>query len=52
MNVSISAKGLASWDVTAEYATPEETKAALSAAIDGVREVIREKGLIEAGAAV
>jgi tripartite-type tricarboxylate transporter receptor subunit TctC len=49
MNVNLTAKGQAQWDVTAEYATPEETKAALSAAIDAVREVIREKGLVEAG---
>jgi len=48
MNVSITAKGLAQWDTTAEYPTPEQAKQALGEAIDGVREIIKEKGLTEA----
>jgi hypothetical protein len=51
MNVSISAKGAAQWDVTAEYPTPEESAKNLSEAIDQVRMIIKEKGLVEAGAA-
>jgi len=51
MNVSTTAKGLAQWEVTAEYGTPEETAKALSEAIDNVRAVIKEKGLTEASAA-
>jgi hypothetical protein len=51
MNVSITSKGLAQWEVTSEYASPEETAKNLSEAIDGVRRIIKEKGLIEAGAA-
>jgi hypothetical protein len=51
MNVGVTAKGAAQWDVTAEYATPEATKKCLSEAIDAVREVIKEKGLTEVGQA-
>jgi translation initiation factor 2 alpha subunit (eIF-2alpha) len=51
MNVSITAKGQAQWDVTAEYPTPEETAKHLNEAIDKVRQTIKEKGLVEAGAA-
>ena len=50
MNVSLTAKGLAQWDVTAEYDTPEETAAQLGKAIDLCREVIKNKGLSEVGA--
>jgi hypothetical protein len=45
MNLSLTAKGLAQFDCTAEYATPEETKENLAKAIDGVRAVCAEKGL-------
>lgn len=51
MNVSITAKGQAQWDITAEYSTPEETAKCLSEAIDMVRQTIKAKGLVEAGAA-
>ena len=47
MNISTTAKGLAQWDVTAEYSTPEESAKHLSDAIDKVREIIRGKGLSE-----
>jgi hypothetical protein len=47
MNVNINAKGGTQWEVTAEYATPELTKKALSEAIDAVRSVIKEKNLTE-----
>ena len=47
INLSETAKGLIQWDITAEFETVEETKKALSEAIDAAREVIREKGLTE-----
>jgi hypothetical protein len=50
MNVSLTAKGLAQWDVTAEYDTPEQTDEALSKAIDLVRATIKSKGLTEVSA--
>jgi hypothetical protein len=50
MNVSITAKGQAQWDVTAEYSSPKETAENLSEAIDTVRKIIKDKGLVEAGA--
>jgi len=40
-----------SGDITAEYSTPEETAKCLSDAIDLVRQTIKTKGLVEAGAA-
>ena len=49
INISLTAKGLAQWDITAECETSEECGAALGAAIDQARKVIREKGLKEAG---
>lgn len=48
INLSETAKGLIQWDITAEFETVEETKKALSEAIDAAREVIKEKGLTEA----
>lgn len=47
INLSETAKGLIQWDIMAEFETVEETKAALSAAIDAAREVIKTKGLKE-----
>lgn len=47
INLSETAKGLVQWDITAEFETVEETKKALSEAIDAAREVIKEKGLQE-----
>lgn len=47
INLSETAKGLILWDITAEFETVEETKKALSEAIDAAREVIKEKGLTE-----
>jgi translation initiation factor 2 alpha subunit (eIF-2alpha) len=49
MNVSITAKGAAQWDVTAEYETPEETHRNLNSAIERVRQSIKDAGLKEAG---
>jgi hypothetical protein len=50
MNIGITAKGQAQWDATAEYGTPEETAKNLGEAIDKIRQIIKDKGLIEAGA--
>ena len=47
INLSETAKGLIQWDITAEVETVEETKTALSEAIDATREIIKEKGLKE-----
>lgn len=49
MNVSLTAKGLAQWDVTAEYDTPEKTAEQLGKAIDLLRGVIKSKNLFEVG---
>lgn len=45
MNVSLTAKGLAQYDVTAEYETPEESAEQLGKAIDLVTNICKEKGL-------
>ena len=50
INLSETAKGLIQFDITAECETVEETKAALSAAIDATRAVIAEKALKEVSA--
>ncbi len=47
INLSETAKGLIQWDITAEFETVEETKKALSEAIDAAREIIKEKDLTE-----
>lgn len=48
INLSQNAKGLVQFDITAEFETVDESKAALASAIDAVRTVIAEKGLKEA----
>ncbi len=50
INLSETAKGLIQFDITAEFETVEETKAALAAAVDAARAVIAEKGLKEVSA--
>jgi hypothetical protein len=49
INLSQTAKGLVQIDCTAEFETPEECGAALSAAIDQARGIIAAKGLKEVG---
>jgi hypothetical protein len=49
MNVSITAKGLAQWDVTAEGDDPDTSDVDLKAAIKKVRAVIAQEGLTEVG---
>jgi len=50
LNMSTTAKGLVQWDITSEFPTLSESKDNLSAAIDQVRTLIKEKGLEEAKA--
>lgn len=50
INLSETAKGLVQWDITAEFESVEETKKALSEAIDATREIVKEKGLKEVSA--
>jgi hypothetical protein len=49
MNVSVTAKGLAQWDVTAENDDPDAADADLKQAIERCRFSIAQAGLIEAG---
>lgn len=49
MNISITAKGLAQWDCTAEYDTPEESAKKLDEAIKLIRSTIKANGLKEVG---
>jgi hypothetical protein len=49
MNVSITAKGLAQWEVTAENDDPEAAEADLKLAMDMVRLAIVQAGLGEVG---
>jgi hypothetical protein len=49
MNVSITAKGLAQWEVTAENDNPDLAEADVKAAMDRVRFAIAQAGLTEVG---
>lgn len=51
VNISLTAKGLAQYDLTCEYETPEKSIEEMSKTIDMVRALLKEKGLQEAGAA-
>ncbi len=51
INVSLSAKGLAQWECTCEYDTPEKSIEEMSKTIDMVRNLLKEKGIQEAGSA-
>lgn len=48
INISLSAKGLAQWDLTCEYDTPEKSIEEMSKTIDMVRNLLKEKGIPEA----
>lgn len=50
INISLTARGLAQFDLTTEYDTPEKSIEEMSKAIDMVRNLLKEKGLQEAGA--
>jgi hypothetical protein len=49
MSVSITAKGLAQWDVTAEGETPDGVESDLNMAIERVRFTIAKAGIVEVG---
>lgn len=49
INISINAKGLAQYDLTCEYDTPEKSAEEMSKTVDIVRKLLAEKGLVEAG---
>ena len=49
-DVSLNAKGLVQWEVKTKYATTEKSEEELAKAIDSIRNVLKEKGLTEAGA--
>jgi hypothetical protein len=49
MNVSITSKGQAQWEVTAEGGSPEEAEADLNQAIERVKFTIAKEGITEAG---
>ena len=51
VNVSLSAKGAAQWDLTCEYDSPEKSIEEMSKTIDMVRNLLKEKGIPEAGSA-
>lgn len=51
INISLTAKGAAQWDITCEYDSPEKSTEQMGKAIDLARSLIAEKGLKEAGAA-
>lgn len=49
INVSINAKGMVQFDLTCEYDSPERSIAEMSKSIDMIRELLKEKGITEAG---
>lgn len=51
INISLNAKGLAQFDLTCEYDTPEKSIEEMGKTIDMVRNLLAEKGIQEAGAA-
>lgn len=51
INISLSAKGMAQYDLTCEYDTPEKSIEEMSKTIDLVRALLKEKGIPEAGTA-
>lgn len=49
MNISLTAKGLAQWDCTAEFDTPEKTAEELSRAIKLLKQTVKDNNLKEVG---
>lgn len=47
--MSINSKGMAQFDLTCEYDSPERSIAEMSKSIDMVRKLLKEKGITEAG---
>jgi hypothetical protein len=51
INISLNSKGNAQFDLTCEYDTPERSIEEMSKTIDMVRNLLKEKGIQEAGSA-
>ena len=51
VNISLSSKGTAQWDLTCEYDTPEKSIEEMNKTIDLVRNLLKDKGIPEAGSA-
>ena len=51
VNISLSSKGTAQWDLTCEYDTPEKSIKEMDKTIDLVRNLLKDKGIPEAGSA-
>lgn len=51
INISLNSKGNAQFDLTCEYDTPERSVEEMSKTIDMVRNLLKEKGIQEAGSA-
>lgn len=51
VNISLSSKGTAQWDLTCEYDTPEKSIEEMDKTIDLVRNLLKDKGIPEAGSA-
>ena len=49
MNFSTNAKGFAQMDITVEFPTVNESKAAMNEAINALREVLKQNNIAEAG---
>lgn len=49
MNLALTAKGTGQWNLTSEFSTVSESAENLSAAIDAVRKIMKEKNIPEAG---
>lgn len=49
MNFATNAKGFAQMDITVEFPTVDESKAAMDSAIKALREVLKENNIAEAG---
>ena len=49
MNFTTNAKGFAQMDITVEFPTVDESKAAMDSAIKSLREVLAENKIAEAG---
>lgn len=52
VNISLTAKGMGQYDITTEYDTPERSVEEMRKAIDMVRELMKAKGIPEAGASI
>lgn len=50
VNISMNSKGMAQFDLTCEYDTPEKAVEEMGRTIDMVRTLLKEKGIQEAGA--